>query len=218
MNKQTMTDEQLRAALKKLPIEELREIALTCLQRGELWLPRVEAKLGGATWYWVDRGETCGTRYGTFESEQAALIDAIVEKGLDEEYSLEDTEVDPSLATGVELCIAAAAGKPNTSPVDDLVWHVRQMWSILTPAQKLLYMGNARVRETIGEADQEKAFSQLVIEQRNVVFETGHASPVMEQLIAEFPGFAFHEQEVDGSDVVDFVNDLVSTTYPFRFE
>jgi hypothetical protein len=218
MKKQTMTDEQIKAALSKLPIEELREIAQTRLQRGELWLPRVEARHGGATWYWIDREETCGTRYGTFESEQRALIDAIEQKGLDEEYSLEDTEVDHSIVTGVELCIEAVADKPKARRVDDMAWHLRQMWSILTPAQKLLYMGNARVQETIGREDQERAFDQLVIEQRNVIFETGGASPLMEKFIAEFPGLAFQGREVDGSDVVDFVNDLVSATYPFEFK
>lgn len=218
MNKQTMTDEQIKAALSKLPIEELREIAQTCLQRGELWLPRVEARHGGATWYWIDREETCGTRYGAFESEQAALIDAIVQKGIDEEYSLEDPEVDHSIVTGVDLCIEASAGKTKAGRVEDMAWHLRQMWSILTPAQKLLYMGNARVQEAIGREDQEEAFDQLVIEQRNVIFETGRASPLMERFIAEFPGLAFQDREVDGGDVVDFINDLVSATYPFRFQ
>lgn len=116
---------------------------------------------------------------------------------------------------GVELVIDAARQHGEDSEPDhevgDLQDALRSMWGILTPGQKLVFMGLDETRERCidnlghlpGFHDDlfEEKFDELADELAGESVEPGD---LHSELMLAFPGFA-SDTEVDGGDLVEWV-------------
>jgi len=67
-----------------LSIDDLREVCVTGLTRGELWLPCVRAEAVDGRYFWRDVEDHMPEKHGPFESERAALLDAIDVEGVED--------------------------------------------------------------------------------------------------------------------------------------
>ena len=118
--------------------------------------------------------------------------------------------------TGIELVIDTAQKRgENSDPgheVEDLQDALREMWQLLSPGQKLLFMGSASLIdritaeiETDGAVDPgdllDMLNERLLLQLRASV--SGSAD-LYSAILLQFPGFAF-DTDVTGSDLVDWL-------------
>lgn len=123
--------------------------------------------------------------------------------------------------TGLELCIAAANADPSTTGAQ-LEAHLRRLWTVMSPAQRLLFMADPTMPETLavrGEDSFDKweaEFERLVEECNEAVSaKPASATPFIERVICEFPGFVADALgfETDGAELVDFVQREVKAQF-----
>ncbi|MBN3760901.1 hypothetical protein [Burkholderia sp. Ac-20365] len=114
---------------------------------------------------------------------------------------------------GLDLIIDAA--KADFRPEEQFTTHLRRLWTLLTPAQRLMYLGCADVAtalEAIDEGDRYATeFDALAAEAQNTTF--AGAASLLDEIICRHPGFA-NDGEVNGGDLVEFISERIAAAYP----
>jgi hypothetical protein len=67
-----------------LSTEQLQEVCVMGLERGELWRPCVRSELVNGEHFWYDTEDDAPTKHGPFATEREALLDAIEREGVED--------------------------------------------------------------------------------------------------------------------------------------
>lgn len=121
--------------------------------------------------------------------------------------------------TGIELCIAAANIDETTSQTV-LADHLRRLWSMLTPGQKLVYMGYHDVVVALEEAlpdGGQESFDRLASEMRDEARKANNPGDFLDRVILKYPEFAI-DAPVDGSELIGFVGQEITDRYQKGFD
>ncbi|WP_199028433.1 hypothetical protein [Ralstonia sp. ASV6] len=126
--------------------EELREVCVIGLTRGELWLPCVRSEVIEGQHYWRDTEDQAPTKHGPFASERAALLDAIETEGVENPEAWGIVMSRTSAGPGAPKYLDYVNGLPLQ---DALWWFIENASDDLESRTEIFFALRERVRAQV---------------------------------------------------------------------
>ncbi|WP_321935490.1 hypothetical protein [Paraburkholderia sp. J8-2] len=195
--------------LSALSIEELRDIAGNGLQSGDIWTPSlVVCQRPEGDWCYWDRRENCPSKRDGFKTEGEALTVGIVDKGVTQEFIAEYGLLDLPENFLLNVIDRASQGSLDKR-VEMLEQQITWMWKMLSPGQKLIHFGSEAITEHVDSDVYDEGRDQLLASQEHAI-ENGARASLLDRLVLRFPGLAGLSEDVNGGDLVGFLNQVIA--------